>query len=138
MRKPSSPHTYRLTPALSLILALAGICLVLPVSAGAYATVAPGPEPGAPGLPDGRVYSQVSPENKSGNEAGTPSVGNPPTMLAAANGESVMFSGNGPIGHSPSQDIPAQAGKATARSLGRWAIRNTYGRSRSRSASQPI
>jgi hypothetical protein len=40
---------------------------VLAATAGALATVAPTAKPGPTGLPDGRVYEQVSPQFKNGN-----------------------------------------------------------------------
>jgi hypothetical protein len=51
--------------------------------------------PTAGGLPDGRVYEQVSPANKNGNvvRPGNLSIG-----LAKANGEAVVFTGSGPMG----------------------------------------
>lgn len=46
------------------------VCVVLAVSAapaGAFANVGASPQPGPTGLPDGRVYEQVSPPSKNGN-----------------------------------------------------------------------
>ncbi len=61
----------------------------------------------APGLPDGRVYEQVSPADKNGNEAGA---GTAPFRVGAKNhygvaspdGDAVLFEGTGPMGESPS------------------------------------
>ncbi len=61
----------------------------------------------APGLPDGRIYEQVSPASKNGNEAGA---GTAPFRvgaknhygLAAPGGDAVLFEGTGPMGESPS------------------------------------
>src|SRR6266851_503271 len=39
----------------------------LPAAAQSYATVGPPPVAAPSGLPDGRVYEQVSPTNKNGN-----------------------------------------------------------------------
>ncbi|HEY5045037.1 MAG TPA: hypothetical protein VII53_04200 [Solirubrobacteraceae bacterium] len=88
--------------ALALLSASAMVALtaVTPSAAGAYATPAPGPEPGAAGLPDGRVYEQVTPPDKSGYQAGVSNSGVPPVMKAAANGNGVLFNDSGPIGSS--------------------------------------
>jgi hypothetical protein len=58
------------------------------------------------GLPDGRVYEQVSPTNKNGNEAGS---GTAPFKTgaedhygyASSSGEALLFEGTGPMGESP-------------------------------------
>jgi len=82
--------------------------LMLPASASAYATLEGPPQfSSAPGLPDGRAYEQVSPADKSGNEAGgsttTQFVGAVNRYgLASADGNAVLFEGTGPIGESPS------------------------------------
>lgn len=70
---PSSPTPFFMMIAAisATLLASAGLAAALPAAAGAYAT--PAPEnvySSAPGLPDGRVYEQVSPADKNGNEAG--------------------------------------------------------------------
>jgi DNA-binding beta-propeller fold protein YncE len=58
----------------------------------------------APGLPDGRVYEQVSPTNKNGNGAGSGSglatVGQSEDQYSAASadGNAVLFYGTGPMG----------------------------------------
>ena len=66
--------------------------LAIPTTAGAYATVAPPPTAGSPGLPDGRLYEQVSPPDKNGNSAGNPFGVTPPVMLAEAAGDGVAYS----------------------------------------------
>lgn len=72
-----------------------------PAGAAAYAAIGPEPEPGSPGLPDGRVYEEVSPSNKSGNEAAQPVDGVAPVMFAAPDGgDSVLYNTSGPIGDS--------------------------------------
>jgi hypothetical protein len=78
-----------------------------PVTAGAYATIAPPPiYSSAPGLPDGRVYEQVSPADKNGNNAGASTDetaqygGLAHYALSAPEGNSVLFEGSGPMGES--------------------------------------
>ena len=96
----------RKTPYLLLALAI-GVLLVVPATALAYATIeGPPVYSSAPGLPDGRVYEQVSPANKYGNGAGAPtgSAATDPRDkygYATAEGNSVLFEGNGPMGESP-------------------------------------
>jgi hypothetical protein len=76
-----------------------------PATAGAYATIAPPPIfSTAPGLPDNRVYEQVSPADKNGNDAGVNTNGTfyyggtAHYALAAADGNGVLFEGAGPMG----------------------------------------
>jgi hypothetical protein len=89
------------------MLASAGLTAAIPASASAYATPeAPPIFSAAPGLPDGRVYEQVSPADKNGNEAGAGTdrylVGAEVHYgFAAAGGNSVLFEGTGPMGESP-------------------------------------
>jgi hypothetical protein len=99
-----------LVPALGSILAAtllasAGLGATLPASANADATIAPPPIfSTAPGLPDNRVYEQVSPTDKNGNDAGasTNTVvaygGLDHYALAALDGNGVLFEGSGPMG----------------------------------------
>jgi hypothetical protein len=94
-----------------LCIAGSGASATLPATASAYATPeAPPIYSSAPGLPDNRVYEQVSPADKNGNEAGAKAspFETPFAELhwgyAAANGESVLFEGTGPMGESPSPD----------------------------------
>jgi hypothetical protein len=92
-----------------LCLAGSGASAVLPASASAFATIEGPPIfSSAPGLPDGRAYEQVSPADKSGNEAGGSSNAgydagaNDHYGLASADGNAVLFEGTGPMGESPS------------------------------------
>ncbi len=75
-----------------------GVGVALPAVAGAYATVVPAPVySSVPGLPDGRVYEQVSPANKHGYGVGTPEIDS--EMLAGASGEgdAILYEGEGPL-----------------------------------------
>jgi hypothetical protein len=91
-----------------MVAAVAFMLLVLPARAGAYATIEGPPTfSSAPGLPDGRVYEQVSPVDKNGNQAGATT----DSYLVAAtyhygyvspDGDAVLFEGTGPMGASPS------------------------------------
>ncbi len=90
---------------LGSLLASLAVAAVLPAAADAYATIEGPPIfSSASGLPDGRVYEQVSPVDKNGNQAGagTRPVAGPPGAdrysVAAANGNSVLFEGTGALG----------------------------------------
>jgi hypothetical protein len=78
-----------------LIIAL--VALVATGTVHADATPAPPPTAGSPGLPDGRVYEQVSPPDKNGNAAGDPFDGTakPPVMLAEPGGDGVAYTVSG-------------------------------------------
>lgn len=55
--------------------------------------------PEAGGLPDGRVYEQVSPQIKNGNDAGATSPSTAPKYaIATANGEGILYGVRGPMG----------------------------------------
>ena len=90
------------------LFALLASLALLPATASAYATPEGPPEfSAAPGLPDGRVYEQVSPADKHGNEAGgSTSLVDSGALshygVASADGNAVLFEGTGPIGASPS------------------------------------
>jgi hypothetical protein len=94
--------------AVGMVAAVACMLFVLPSSVWAYATIEGPPTfSSAPGLPDGRVYEQVSPADKNGNQAGSTT----DTYLVSAkyhygyaspDGDSVLFEGTGPMGESPS------------------------------------
>ena len=77
----------------------------------------------AGGLPDGRVYEQVSPSNKHGFDAGVN--GDPPAGFAAADGNSVMYiSGNGGIAEDTSNGWQQSFSVASRTSHG-WISRST-------------
>jgi hypothetical protein len=95
-----------LATALTLV-ALAILAAVLPAAASAYATIEGPPLfSSATGLPDGRIYEQVSPANKNGNAAGgfsSPSAtgGHDHYGYSSPDGDAVLFEGTGPMGESP-------------------------------------
>jgi hypothetical protein len=100
-----------ITTLLVSVMALVSFAAALPASASAEATpAAENVYSAAPGLPDGRVYEQVSPANKNGNQAGatTTQLGGIPGSLhyalAAAGGDSVLFEGTGAFGSAASAE----------------------------------
>jgi hypothetical protein len=103
---PARLRAFQGTSAPALLLTIgaltAGVNVALPATAGAYATVGPTPLAGSPGLPDGRVYEQVSPPNKNGNSAGEPGIPTPPTMFAEGAGDGVAYNGLNSIGNTKS------------------------------------
>ncbi len=70
-------------------------------SAGAEAVAGPENTQGPSGLPDGRIYEQVSPTNKFGNEAAPESGETPPYMVSGVDGNEVVYFKNGPFGETP-------------------------------------
>lgn len=109
----------------SLVVTVATSCvlwaaLLIPSAASGYA--APGAEatPGSPGLPNGRIYEQVSPPNKYGNAAGqyVPGFTSFPLMALSADGNGAAFSVTGPIGESATGFAELGLSK---RSQGGWA-----------------
>jgi hypothetical protein len=105
----SAPRS--VTSALLASLTTLVCCAVaLPTTAGAYTTIEGPPIfSSAPGLPDGRVYEQVSPTDKNGNSAGfaitnhaTNLAGEQHYAIAAPDGNSVLFEGSGSMGESAS------------------------------------
>jgi hypothetical protein len=109
-----TPATGRVRVTLAAIAAAlatgAALGAILPAAAGAFATAAPPPVfSTAPGLPDNRVYEQVSPADKSGNEAGASTSHvliregrNEAYAVAAGDGNSALFTGTGPFGETAS------------------------------------
>jgi hypothetical protein len=84
--------------------------VVIPATGWAYARIEASPIPSStPGLPDGRVYEQVSPADKNGNQAGATT---DPFRTGVKNhlgyvspgGNAVLFEGTGPMGESPWAD----------------------------------
>jgi len=61
-----------------------------------------GPTPGPAGLPDGRVYEQVSPAAKNGNQAAPPVAGGHAYGVASPDGSRILYSSTGPIGEATS------------------------------------
>ena len=106
-RQGSGAFTTLATIAATLLTG-AGLTAALPATAGAYATIEGPPQfSAAPGLPDGRIYEQVSPGDKNGNQAGGSTTvqstgGINHYGLTAADGNAVLFEGSGPMGESPS------------------------------------
>jgi hypothetical protein len=93
--------THRSTREVGVRRALIGVivgCLALPATCFAS-------------LPDGRVYEQVSPANKNGNSAGVNLLNGeqnnrqPWYAFATANGNGILFGGDGPMGESVSSGI---------------------------------
>lgn len=97
--------TRRLGP-LSLLVATTamGLAAWLPSPATANPVAGPAPTPGPSGLPDGRVYEQVSPPLKNGNYVlfGSQSQ---QLGLSSANGNAVIYPANGPIGEAASGNV---------------------------------
>lgn len=78
---------------------------VLLTSAAAYAVPSPTAYAKSPGLPDARVYEQVSPPSKTGNyvaSGGTRATEGAGYAAAAAGGEALAFLGSGALGNSAS------------------------------------
>ncbi len=95
------------------LLSIFTVGLVSAGAAGAYATPeGPPVYSTAPGLPDGRVYEQVSPADKNGNEAGATAQygalglpGEERYSVASGEGDSVLFEGTGPMGETPTANL---------------------------------
>lgn len=85
--------------------ALGALLLLQALGAAGYAhavNIERGPEPGAPGIADGRAYEQVSPPDKNGNQAGPPAQGGSSFGVTSASGDRVLYSSTGPIGEASS------------------------------------
>jgi hypothetical protein len=85
-----------------LALALSACLLLLMPGHARAAIIEKAPEPGAPGLPDGRVYEQVTPAAKNGNQAGPGAPLGNAYGLSTADGSRVLYSSTGPIGEAHS------------------------------------
>jgi hypothetical protein len=92
--EPNRKTPFASTGLFALLLAALTSMTMSVATAGAFATAAPPPTAGSPGLPDGRIFEQVSPPDKNGNEAGQPDSGTryPPFMLAEGEGDGVAYS----------------------------------------------
>ncbi len=87
-----------------------GMSVVLPSLAAAEALPGPAPQAGSPGLPDGRLYEEVSPANKSGNfilsgQAGRALNQDDSFGAASADGNALVFVASGAMGHASSSMI---------------------------------
>jgi hypothetical protein len=104
MTKSLPPRVRRALLGMLSLVALAAVpSAALPISVRADAAIAPVPTPGSPGLPDGRVYEEVSPPNKHGNAAAPPVWNDTPAMYAEAGGEGIAYTVVGaPIGDTES------------------------------------
>jgi hypothetical protein len=110
LRQHPAPCVFPRTRILCLLAVVLGVGLswalpALLARADAYATIAPGPVVGSSGLPDGRVYEQVSPVQKNGNyvaSGGLPAVEHDGYAAAAADGNALLFLGSGAMGHAVS------------------------------------
>ena len=102
-----------LLATLALGLAALVVGAALPAASGAYATPVQNSYSSAPGLPDGRVYEEVSPPNKYSSNAGAlhlhKTEENPEGQdfywgesVASADGNGMFFGGTGPMGESVS------------------------------------
>ena len=102
-RESGRPAPRGLTRVPWLALLAAGICVALPAAVGAVL-----PAEASAGLPDGRIYEQVSPALKSGTQAGAQIVESLGSerhtnsflgySIARADGNALLFWGSGPIG----------------------------------------
>lgn len=106
-----------------LLLAISVATLIaaaaLPQVAAAEAGVGAEPSPGAAGLPDGRVYEEVSPANKSGNEA-TYTV----PAFASPDGQAVLYGDSGTVAEEPSANT-LQTPVVSERTAAGWKTRST-------------
>lgn len=89
-------------PLVALVASTMAIAWLAPDSAMALANAGVEPGHGPSGLPDERVYEQVSPQNKYGNEAGGSVSGTPPYIVSGVDGNEVAYFNNGPVGETPS------------------------------------
>ncbi len=126
-----TPVRFTIRALLSVLIftvAIAAMGAVVPAGAGAFAAIEGPPSfSSAPGLPDGRVYEQVSPANKNGNEAGADTES---ALVGVRNhygyvspdGDAVLFEGTGPMGESPWGDSELFVAKKNSGASG-WSTR---------------
>lgn len=120
--------------AVVVVCSSCAILLSVSASAGAYATLAPPPQPSSSsGLPDGRVYEEVSPPNKHGYQAGaigtnpeTPALVGVNGSVASPNGDAVSFSSAGPAAETDSSGLNLTF--VAEKTLGGWVSRSTMAR----------
>jgi hypothetical protein len=106
-------HVRGVRRVLALVLAVGavtGVGLVAALgSAGASPTIEAGPTPGSAGLPDGRLYEEVSPANKNGNYVASGGisilVAGQGYAAAAPGGDAVVFLSSGAMGESVSSMV---------------------------------
>jgi hypothetical protein len=83
-------------------LALSACLLFVAPGHASAAIIESRPEPGVPGLPDGRAYEQVTPAAKDGNQAGPGAPLGNAYGLSTSDGSRVLYSSTGPIGEAQS------------------------------------
>ncbi|HEY1689543.1 MAG TPA: hypothetical protein VGF95_11850 [Solirubrobacteraceae bacterium] len=90
--------------AFAAVLSVCVLAVIVPAEAGAYATIGAPPTPSTTsGLPDGRVYEQVSPANKHGYNAGADRLSRGETgvklfsAFASPDGDAISFGAGGPV-----------------------------------------
>jgi hypothetical protein len=112
-----------LLSVLSCVCLFTGWTLALPALAGAEATAGPAPMPGPSGLPDGRIYEEVSPANKNGNfvasGGGRALVQGSGYGVAAADGNALVFLGSGAMGEASSSTLQPFVARRTP-GVGWW------------------
>jgi hypothetical protein len=112
--------------------------------ANAYATVAPPPNPStSSGLPDGRVYEEVSPANKHGYQAGAtgPSEESPLGVkvffsVASPDGDAVAFGSSGPAAETNASGLSQTF--VAERTVEGWKSRSTMARGLDQNEGLPV
>lgn len=120
--------------AVVVVCSSCAISLSMSASVGAYATIGPPPQPSSSsGLPDGRVYEEVSPANKHGYQAGaigtnpeTPAIVGVNGSVASPDGNAVSFSSAGPAAETDSSGLNLTF--VAEKTLGGWVSRSTMAR----------
>jgi hypothetical protein len=134
MTSSSAGFTARALAMLFLVGGFATLGAVLPAAAGAYATNASPPSSStSAGLPDGRVYEEVSPANKHGYEAGAtapskeiPGQVNVTMSVASPDGDAVAFGSSGPAAETDASGL--NEAFVAERTAGGWKSRSTMAR----------